>query len=88
MGNRDLDCLNYTALVKSNLEFSSKSLRKVMTVPANLLVDMYLRGTEFSTFEVIGTVMAVLALVILLIPQPEKRKNSQEVENEKFIVKE
>ena len=59
-----------------------------MTVPANLLVDMYLRGTEFSTFEVIGTVMAVLALVILLIPQPEKRKKSQEVENEKFIVKE
>ena len=63
------------------------SIGLVMPVPANLLVDMYLRGTVFTLFEVIGTILAVCALVILLIPMPAKAKRDSELE-EKFIVKE
>ena len=65
------------------------SIGLVMPVPANLLVDMFIRGTKFSTFEIVGTIMAVCALVILLIPIPTAtdRGKDDDEKKESFIVK-
>lgn len=48
------------------------SIGATLVAPANLLVDIYYREREFSNLQVAGSIMSVIALVILLLPVPEK----------------
>ena len=44
------------------------SVGAVLIVPANVMVDILYRGESFTVLQIVGTVLAVLALVILLLP--------------------
>jgi len=55
------------------------SVGAVLIVPANLMVDIFYRSEDFSALQIVGTVLAVLALVILLLPFGEKKKNDDEI---------
>ena len=37
-----------------------------LALPMNLLLDLFMRGTSFSTLQLAGTVVAMFAIVLLL----------------------
>ena len=44
------------------------SIGAALVAPANLMVDIFARDLAFTTLQVVGSVLSVLALLILLLP--------------------
>merc|ERR1711935_311723 len=59
------------------------SVGAVLIVPANVMVDILYRGESFTVLQIVGTVLAVLALVILLLPLGSNETKNEHNETEK-----
>jgi len=70
-------CVNFGVSITYPLFIS---IGGVLVAPSNLLVDMLIREYEFSTLQIVGSVISVLALIILILPIPKLKKNEEKEE--------
>ena len=56
------------------------SVGAVLIVPANFIVDILVRKESFTSLQIVGTVLAVLAMVILLLPLRSKKTENEDDE--------